>query len=214
MSSPEGRPNWITLGVASQMMGVSESTIRRWADSGDVRSFRTAGGHRRVAEQDLQQIAARAAAVPSRDSDRISDIALARVKKRIASPSPNPQAAFQNIEAPARDQLRRMGRQLVDLFARYIASGSKGDRFREDARTLGHDYGRTLVGAGVRLSTTIATFNTMRMTLEETAAQIAAEAGLSADDAVEAVEDVLKLADTVLEGLAEIYDGTMPGSVS
>ncbi len=210
MSLPTNpRPTWITLGVASQMMGVSESTIRRWADSGEVRSFRTAGGHRRVAEEDLQQIAAKAVATPSRDSDRISDIALARVKKRIAAPARDPHSVFLGIDPPLRDQLRRMGRQLVDLFARYIASGTKGERFDEDARTIGHEYGRTLVDAEVRLTTTISTFNLMRFTLEETAAQIAAEAGLSAEDVVQAVEDVLKLADIVLEGLAEVYEESM-----
>ena len=98
---------------------------------------------------------------------------------------------------------------MVDLFARYVASGTKGDRFVEDARSLGHDYGRTLVGAGVGLTATVSTFNAMRLSLEETAAQIAAEAGLAADTAVQAVEDVLKLADAVLEGLAEIYEDSM-----
>ena len=47
----------------------------------------------------------------------------------------------------------------------------------------------------------------MRRSLEETAAQIATEAGLTTEDAVEALEQVLQLADTVLEGMAEVYEG-------
>jgi excisionase family DNA binding protein len=35
------------------ILGVSESTIKRWVDSGKLRSLRTAGGHRRVALPDL-----------------------------------------------------------------------------------------------------------------------------------------------------------------
>ena len=31
-----------------QVLGVSESTVKRWVDSGEVRSSRTAGGHRRI----------------------------------------------------------------------------------------------------------------------------------------------------------------------
>ena len=50
MTSASPRQNWLTLGAASAQMGVSESTIRRWADTGEVRSYRTAGGHRRVLE--------------------------------------------------------------------------------------------------------------------------------------------------------------------
>ena len=54
------RQNWLTLGAASGMLGVSESTIRRWADAGDIRSFRTPGGHRRILEDDLKQFMASA----------------------------------------------------------------------------------------------------------------------------------------------------------
>ena len=203
-----GKMTWLTLGAASTLLGVSESTVRRWADAGEIRSYRTSGGHRRVLEEDLRQIVATAVPAPARDSDRISDIALARVKRRfVRGRQRNPMAVFDGLDPSVRDRLRLMGRQMVDLFARYIASETKGERFGEDARTIGHEYGRTLVESNVRLTTAVVTFNTMRGTLEETAAQIASEAGLSTDDAVEAIERVLRLADTVLEGMAEIYEG-------
>ena len=79
------------------------------------------------------------------------------------------------------------------------------------ARTIGREYGRTLVASNVRLTTAVVTFNSMRGTLEETAAQIAAEAGLSTEDSVEAIERVLRLADTVLEGMAEVYEAPPAG---
>lgn len=213
MSGPESRQNWISLGAASQLLGVSESTIRRWADAGEVRSFRTRGGHRRILEEDLRQIVARANATsPSRDTDRISDIALARVKRRIGRGRQAHAAnVFEGFSEGDRDRLRLMGRQLVDLFARYIASGSKGGRFAEDARTIGHEYGRMLVAAGVGLTSAVATFNSLRRSLDETASQIAGEAGLSTDDAVEAVEATLELADVVLEGMAEVYERESDG---
>ena len=47
-------PRWITLGQACKLLGVNESTLRRWADAGHVRSFRTPGGHRRFSEEDLR----------------------------------------------------------------------------------------------------------------------------------------------------------------
>ena len=46
----------------------------------------------------------------------------------------------------------------------------------------------------------------MRRSLEETASQIAVEAGLSTEEAVEAVEDTLSLADHILEGMASVYE--------
>jgi len=203
------RPTWISLGAASKLMGVSESTLRRWADDGQVRSYRTAGGHRRILEEDLQHIAASTPATgSSRDTDRISDIATARVKRRL-SPRGRPGQGFPSFEGltgDTRDHLRLLGRQLVDLFARYIASDSRRERYTKDARTMGRQYGLTLVGASVGLTAAIGTFNSLRRSLEETASQIATEAGLSTEDAVEAIENILVLADVVLEGIASVYE--------
>jgi hypothetical protein len=152
-----------------------------------------------------------AAAVPARTSEHISDVALARVRRRLSRGRERPHVQlFETFGVPDRERLRLLGRQMVDLFARYIASDTKGERFTEDARTIGHEYGRTLVGAGVRLTAAVVTFNTLRITLEQTAAQIAAEAGLSTEDAVDAIERVLRLADVVLEGMAEVYEGPSP----
>ena len=44
---------WVNLGRACELLGVNQSTVRRWADSGKIRCFRTPGGHRRLAEADL-----------------------------------------------------------------------------------------------------------------------------------------------------------------
>ncbi len=200
------KTTWLTLGAASQLLGVSESTVRRWADAGQVRAYRTSGGHRRVAEEDLRQLVITPAAPNARDSVRISDLAMARAKRRISGGKAPQSRAFEAFSGEAREKLRLIGRQLVDLFARFITTGAKGERFAEDARTVGHEYGRTLVTEGIGLTAAIATFNVMRYSLEETAAQIASEAGLSSDDAVEALESVLRLTDSVLEGLAEIYE--------
>ena len=40
-------PVWLTVGEAARYLGVSEPTLRKWTDRGDVTAFRTPGGHRR-----------------------------------------------------------------------------------------------------------------------------------------------------------------------
>ena len=208
--SDSSRQNWISLTVAAEQLGVSESTVRRWADGGEVQSYRTPGGHRRILEEDLKRLVSANHATPSRDTDRISDLALARVKRRIShGRQGHSMAGLDGLGDDVKGRLRLLGRQLVDLFARYIASDSKKERFSEDARTIGREYGRMLVAERVGLTTAVATFNSMRRSLEETASQIATEAGLSADEAVDAVEDSLTLADIVLEGMAEVYEGAI-----
>lgn len=197
---------WLTLGAASRLLGVSESTVRRWADAGEVRSYRTSGGHRRVRQEDLRLIIGGGKAGAS-DSDRISDLALARVKRQLSRGRQTP--AFSSLDSlgdEARDRLRMLGRQLVDLFARYMTSRSKGERYVEDARTVGREYGRILAAEGIGLTAAVTAFNALRHSLEQTAWQNASESSLPPEDAVEALEAVLGLADIVLEGMAGMYE--------
>jgi excisionase family DNA binding protein len=44
---------WLTLGQAARVLGVAQSTIRKWSDQGRVPAFYTPGGHRRYRRADL-----------------------------------------------------------------------------------------------------------------------------------------------------------------
>ncbi len=46
-------PEWLTLGQAARYLGVAQSTIRKWSDSGRVRVYKTPGRHRRYRRDDL-----------------------------------------------------------------------------------------------------------------------------------------------------------------
>lgn len=52
----------LTTGQAAAMFGVTTSTIKRWAESGDLPHTRTLGGHLRFDRATLETIAAREAA--------------------------------------------------------------------------------------------------------------------------------------------------------
>ncbi|MDX6506657.1 MAG: hypothetical protein QOG06_1301 [Gaiellaceae bacterium] len=51
--APAVEPDWLTLGQAARYLGVAQSTIRKWSDSGRVRAFYTPGRHRRYRRGDL-----------------------------------------------------------------------------------------------------------------------------------------------------------------
>jgi excisionase family DNA binding protein len=52
--APVAESEWLRLGQAAQFLGVAQSTMRKWSDSGRVRAFYTPGGHRRFRRRDLE----------------------------------------------------------------------------------------------------------------------------------------------------------------
>ena len=66
-----GRPaggglDWLTLGQAAEYLGVAQSTIRKWSDSGRLPAFYTPGGHRRFRRSDLDAFLSSSRGTPFR----------------------------------------------------------------------------------------------------------------------------------------------------
>ncbi len=51
----------VTLGEAADALGISTSSLRRWADTGRIRAVRTAGGHRRFPAGEIRRLNAESA---------------------------------------------------------------------------------------------------------------------------------------------------------
>ncbi len=55
MSQRTGSGEWLRVQQAADLLGVSPTTVRRWADSGTIGSRRTPSGQRRFSRQDLER---------------------------------------------------------------------------------------------------------------------------------------------------------------
>ena len=73
-----GEETWVTLTEACRVLGVSPSTIRRWGDTGMVRTFVTPGGHRRFSRAGLEAL------LPDRPTSRPSLVDLGETPGRMA----------------------------------------------------------------------------------------------------------------------------------
>jgi excisionase family DNA binding protein len=75
----DGGTRWLTVGAAARILGgVHTETVRRYADEGLLRSYRMAKGHRRVAEDSVQALAA-VLAMPAGDA---REAALEELRRR------------------------------------------------------------------------------------------------------------------------------------
>jgi excisionase family DNA binding protein len=186
------------------MLGVDESTLRRWADGGHVRAFRTVGGHRRFAETDINELLA------GRGHDgqyqELGDIAVTKIRRQLHGRPARQASWYNNVGDTSRERLRPLGRRLAALAAEYLGRKHRRAVLLDDARELGHEYGHELAGSGMSLAQAVEAFIFFRRSLDDATKQATQRHGLSAGDALNACEQVISLADQVLVGLTEAYE--------
>ena len=131
---------WLSIDAACKLLGVDQSTLRRWSDSGKIPVFRTPGGHRRYNEEDLRALVRgepRRRRVSRQVLTTMSMSAYEHDYIRQAQSRP----WYRAYDQRTLDELRPLGRRMVDLTIRYISSrGERGDIIAE-SREIGHEYG-------------------------------------------------------------------------
>ncbi len=205
-----GEETWISLASARQMLGVNESTLRRWADQGQIRSFRTPGGHRRFSESDIRALIAGATrGMPAADHyHELSNMAVARIRRRLQhARGPEPEWAA-GIDEAGRVHLRQTGRRLISLTSEYLARPRARTRLLEEARGIGGEYGVQLARSGLPLREAVTAFTFFRRSLEETAKQVAQKENLSPEEASQTWGLINALGDEVLIALTDAYEST------
>lgn len=196
-------PRWVSLARACELLGVNESTVRRWADSGEIQVFRTPGGHRRFAEAELLTMIEGGGRRAQRP---LSDAAATRIRRQLRSG--HAEDWYQDIAQAERDTLRPLGRRLVEIVDDYISRRGRRSDLETEVGAIGERYGHELQRRGMPLAQAVQAFTFFRRSLDETAKQLAERNRLTLEDAANAREQIAALADRVLLGLTSIYDPT------
>ena len=201
-SHGSGRPTrWVSLARACELLGVNESTVRRWADSGEIQVFRTPGGHRRFAEAELLAMIQNG----GRRADRpLSDAATSRIRRQLHSGSAD--EWYGEIEQAQRDTLRPLGRRLLEIADDYISRRGNRAELEDEIGTIGAQYGNELPRRGMPLAQAVQAFTFFRRSLDETAKQLSERNRSTPEEAANARESIAGLADRVLIGLTSVYD--------
>jgi len=196
------RSRWVSLARACEILGVNESTVRRWADSGEIQVFRTPGGHRRFDEAELHQLVENGGRQPERS---LENAAVSRIRRQLHSNKADARW-YRDTDTEERDALRPLGRRLVEIVDDYLAKRSRRSDLEEEVTSIGEAYGEELLRRGMPLSQAIQAFTFFRRSLDETAKQLAERNRMTADEAASAREQIAALADRVLIALTAVYD--------
>lgn len=194
----------MNLGRACEILGVNESTVRRWADSGEIRCFRTPGGHRRFAEGDL--VAMTQGGNTARSEHELESAAVSRIRRQLHGGNSHAASWYSAIEEQERDELRPLGRRLVELVGDYLSRRGRRAQVEQEVDEIGQRYGQILHERGTPLLRAVEAFTFFRRSLDETAKQLAERTHMSAEEAARARAEIAGLADRVLLGVTSAYD--------
>ena len=199
---------WLTINDACRLLGVDQSTLRRWSDSGKVPVFRTPGGHRRYSEVELRRLVGNG----SRRFER----------QRLANRQLVDQSRAGFVDAFWRtarerrwyraystaqlDDLRRLGRRLIDLAVRFSSAHASHERnsLLDEGRQIGRQYGRVSASAGLTGGESVEAFLYFRSPVVNSLSSLTEGNRLGPSSLLQVSSEVNTFLDQVL--LAMIYE--------
>jgi excisionase family DNA binding protein len=198
---------WLSLGEAASILGVHPSTVRHWADSGDLPSQRTPGGHRRFRRRDLQQWATlRGRDAAPREAQLMMQSALGRARLEISDGQLKGQVWYDELDDSARQAHRRMGRRLLELLTGYLARPEDDEDVLAQVRELGTEYAQVSREQGLSLADSVRAFLFFRDLLIQSVIQLAEMLSLRTPlDWGDRLQQVNMITDELLLSLIEEY---------
>lgn len=193
-------PGWVTLTEACRLLGVSPSTVRRWGDSGMVRTYTTPGGHRRFSRAGLEaMLPSRPAARPSLADMGETPGRLARGYRRGAEEGPAQMPWVNELDDAKRERFRGYGRGIVTSLVAALDADDPARRAEllHAAEDGCAQYGRLAAGEQLGASMTADIFLRFRRPFLDELASVARRREFDAAATSALIND----ANTALDGL-------------
>ena len=151
-------PQWLALKEAGDFLGVHFTTLRTWADNGQIPVFRTPGGHRRFSLDDLRRFLAQRSRLPAPADESgeygLVHVAVDRTRQELDRSLPLTQEWRYPLQGEAEQARRQRGRQLFALAVSFVLKPGQSERLLAQGRELGYEYGCEAAAGGVKLAET------------------------------------------------------------
>ncbi|NDJ53728.1 MAG: helix-turn-helix domain-containing protein [Chloroflexi bacterium] len=203
------RSEWVSLGEAANILGVHPTTVRHWADSGDLPSQRTPGGHRRFRRTDLiKWNSLRERNSSPSEAQLMMQNALGRTRLSVGDGQLEGTPWYDQLDEEVRKTHRMMGRQLMELLTRYFADSEADEsELLSEVRDVGATYGQLSLEQGLSLTEAVRAFLFFRDLLAESVTQLAEMLSLRTPlDWAERLRQVNRVTDELLMALIEQYE--------
>lgn len=202
--------DWIGLREATQILGISPSTLRRWADEGTVRTFVTPGGHRRFSRAAVESL------IPGARQDPVQVVLLgetpaqmSRVYRReLGRDAADELGLAAALSEEDRTRFREHGRSIVRAALAALEAADPAERERRiaEAADASAEYGRGAAAMGLPVSLTVATYLRFRRPFLAELSALARRRGLDATGATDLVDRARDMFDRLLVGTVRAYE--------
>ena len=184
-------PGWLSLGQASRLLGVSQGTLRRWADDGRLRVFTTPGGHRRFSRDAIERL------LPADRDQRphlgLSGLTPARLARAYHRTAPAPVEGTWGAVLAESDRLafRELGRSLAQALVEHLDAVEPEGRSAHlaEATRIAADYGRLGARAGLSMGEVVEGFLAYRRPFLAEAVVVARRRGFDIAEVTGLYED-------------------------
>lgn len=156
----------LNLSEAAELLGVHPSTVRAWADRGEIPMHKTAGGHRRFRREELATSAAATQRSQQAGIQLVVQNTVGRARLEMTEGRLAEEGWYQQLDAAARQQLRQIGHHLLHLVNDYLNNDDPATL--EQARQVGIAYERLGQENGLRLTDTVRAYLLFREFLSQT----------------------------------------------
>lgn len=203
---------WVSLGEAAEILGVHPTTVRHWADNGNLLSQRTPGGHRRFRRRDLEQWASsreREREIAPNEAQFMLQTALGRARLEVGDGQLHGLPWYDRFDEQTRQAHRALGRRLLEMLTHYLADPGNRTSLLQEIRIMGAEYARLSQSNNLSLSHSVRAFLFFRDLLTESVIQMAEILSLrTPHDWADRLRQVNVLTDELLLSLIEEYNRT------
>ncbi|HNS39014.1 MAG: helix-turn-helix domain-containing protein [Anaerolineae bacterium] len=201
--------NWLTLSEAAKLLDVHPTTIRRWANNGDIPVLVTPGGHRRFSSSDMARFARERSAL--RNVNGLTGLwatkALANARHEVMVHRRDSWLThFEDHEN--RNRNRVLGQRLLGLTLQYLSSESSEENsaaILDEARYIGRQYALYAKEQGLPLRVTLEASMFFRDSLIETALEMPEASSIRPEASVRLLRRINNLLNAVHLAVADVY---------
>jgi len=156
---------WVSLGEAAKLLGVHPTTIRNWADAGDLPFRRTPGRHRRFQRTLLEEWAQQQkvptttpASTSTHNPQVLVEYALGHTRYSVEGDNLQQHSWYEKMSEAGIAVSRKFGRRILEALVNHLEDHyPEGEEF-SSAQEIGQEYADLLKQEGLSLEQVIEAF--------------------------------------------------------